>query len=250
MVVASLVLILVAAVLLVVGLVRDSDVLLIVSIAVSLVAAVALYLGARRGGGRSPSDEDEDTDAGPDTDTEDRAAGRPARSGRDGDRPTERLSGVAGARRGLNRTPPEWPLGDREPARRRTEPALANGMGNGAGNGAADGAADGAALGEGESPTAPSGVAEPDTAADDPMADPADEPPSQYTPREDAELIARLPAEVQVVDGRPRYHLLTCRHLTGRESEPLAVSEAVELGFTPCAWCQPDTVLLGGTPKD
>ncbi|GGM38405.1 hypothetical protein GCM10011608_23820 [Micromonospora sonchi] len=71
-----------------------------------------------------------------------------------------------------------------------------------------------------------------------------DEPPAQeITPDEMAHL-ALLPDEVQVVDGRPRYHLAECPHLVGREHEPLPVAEAVELGFTPCAHCTPATILL------
>ena len=52
------------------------------------------------------------------------------------------------------------------------------------------------------------------------------------------------PPEVLVIDGRPRYHQAGCVHLLGRESEPLPVSEAVELGFTPCSLCEPDSALL------
>ncbi len=65
----------------------------------------------------------------------------------------------------------------------------------------------------------------------------------EITPDEMAHL-ALLPDEVQVVDGRPRYHLADCPHLVGREHEPLPVAEAVELGFTPCAHCTPGTILL------
>jgi hypothetical protein len=53
-----------------------------------------------------------------------------------------------------------------------------------------------------------------------------------------------LESEVFVVDGRPRYHLDTCGHLVGKESEPISVAEAVELGFTPCSFCRPDDALL------
>ncbi len=53
-----------------------------------------------------------------------------------------------------------------------------------------------------------------------------------------------MSAEVLVIDGRPRYHQAGCVHLLGRESEPLPVSEAVELGFTPCSLCEPDSALL------
>jgi hypothetical protein len=78
----------------------------------------------------------------------------------------------------------------------------------------------------------------------DPDDDPLDEPPAQLVPPADAALIARLDTSVMVVDGRPRYHLVTCVHLLGREVQTLPVGEAVELGFTPCNLCEPDTTLL------
>lgn len=71
-----------------------------------------------------------------------------------------------------------------------------------------------------------------------------DEPAAQDVTPAEAARVARLDAEVRVVDGRPRYHLADCAHLVGREHEPLPVAEAVELGFTPCAHCAPDTALL------
>ncbi|TCB97954.1 hypothetical protein E0H26_10170 [Micromonospora zingiberis] len=71
-----------------------------------------------------------------------------------------------------------------------------------------------------------------------------DEPAAQEVTPEQAVQVSRLPDEVRVVDGRPRYHLDECAHLVGREHEPLPVAEAVELGFTPCAHCAPDTALL------
>ena len=61
--------------------------------------------------------------------------------------------------------------------------------------------------------------------------------------------MARLRAEVAVIDGRPRYHLVECLHLLGREVERLPVMEAVELGFSPCGQCEPATVLLAGVPR-
>ena len=60
----------------------------------------------------------------------------------------------------------------------------------------------------------------------------------------DVARVARLTIEVLVVDGRPRYHLAGCIHLLGRQSEPLPVGEAIELGFTPCGLCEPDSALL------
>jgi hypothetical protein len=53
-----------------------------------------------------------------------------------------------------------------------------------------------------------------------------------------------MSVDVLVIDGRPRYHLAGCVHLLGRDSEPLPVGEAVELGFTPCSLCEPDSALL------
>jgi hypothetical protein len=53
-----------------------------------------------------------------------------------------------------------------------------------------------------------------------------------------------MSVDVLVVDSRPRYHLATCTHLLGRRSEPVPVGEAVELGFTPCGRCEPDSALL------
>jgi hypothetical protein len=76
-----------------------------------------------------------------------------------------------------------------------------------------------------------------------------DEPAAEETTAEQAARVVRLADEVRVVDGRPRYHLDECPHLVGREHEPLPVAEAVELGFTPCAHCTPDTVLLAETER-
>jgi hypothetical protein len=215
-IVASLVLILLAAVLLVVGLVRDSDVLLVVSIALSLVAAVALYLGARQSSAaRTASD-------GP-ADAEDGGGGTVAEPA---------VSGPGFRSTALRQERPEWPL---PPGPAGGAPAAAGGP---------------VPLRGAEKVTgAPPVEADPEVDELPPDDDPSDEPPAQHSPREDAALIARLPAEVLVVDGRPRYHVPGCRHLAEREYEPQPVAEAVELGFTPCGWCQPDTVLLGGTPR-
>jgi hypothetical protein len=69
--------------------------------------------------------------------------------------------------------------------------------------------------------------------------DPDDEPLPQKVRPADAVRVARLDAEVLVVDGRPRYHLADCPHLVGRLTEALPASEAVELGFSPCGLCRP-----------
>jgi len=74
--------------------------------------------------------------------------------------------------------------------------------------------------------------------------DPPDEPARQQVSPADAARVARMSTSVMVIDGRPRYHLAGCVHLLGRDGEPLPVNEAVELGFTPCSLCEPDTALL------
>lgn len=79
---------------------------------------------------------------------------------------------------------------------------------------------------------------------DDFDGDPPDEPAPQPVSAADVARVAQLATEVLVVDGRPRYHLAGCVHLLGRQSEPLPVGEAIELGFTPCGLCEPDSALL------
>jgi hypothetical protein len=74
--------------------------------------------------------------------------------------------------------------------------------------------------------------------------DPSDEPPAQRISPAEAARVAKLDTDVLVIDGRPRYHLPGCVHLLGREHESLPVSEAVELGFSPCGLCEPDSTLL------
>jgi hypothetical protein len=85
-----------------------------------------------------------------------------------------------------------------------------------------------------------------DAADDD---DPDDEPAPQRTAPADAARVAQLDTDVLVIDGRPRYHLHGCVHLLGREHEPLPVSEAVELGFSPCGLCEPDSALLASARR-
>src|SRR5882757_595733 len=95
-------------------------------------------------------------------------------------------------------------------------------------------------------PSVPSGISElPPAVAEQPVSypDPPDEPPEEDVSATDALRIIDLRDEVLVVDGRPRYHLADCRHLTGRETVGLPISEARESGFTPCAWCPPDSRL-------
>jgi hypothetical protein len=92
---------------------------------------------------------------------------------------------------------------------------------------------------------APPGAAPPGVAArqDLPPLGPDGAPPEEPHDPEAAGLVAVLDDEVLVVDELPRYHLGGCRSLTGIPVIPLPAREAVELGFTPCAWCTPDRTL-------
>lgn len=82
---------------------------------------------------------------------------------------------------------------------------------------------------------------EPDDLADEDIPD--DEPAEEPTDAADLLVVAGLSVQVRVVDERPRYHLPKCTWLVGRPTLGLPVSEARQLGFTPCAVCSPDSVL-------
>lgn len=76
----------------------------------------------------------------------------------------------------------------------------------------------------------------------EPVAD-TGEPDEEPTDASDLLVVAGLSAEVRVVDEHPRYHLATCTWLGPRPTIPIPVSEARQLGFTPCARCGPDAIL-------
>jgi hypothetical protein len=242
-IVGSLLLILVAVTLLVFGLANGSTGLLISSIAASLLAAVALVIGARQaaartGGGYPGTDEPDDevigetrgrwtrvgTGDGVDAGMRDYGAGRDYDAEATSDGTYDgRASGATVDYDDVDDVPDD--------AAAPRIPVQA--QGNGAG-----------------SHHEPDGR-EPDIgdAEFDDEEDPPDEPPQQYVSPADAARVARLASEVLVIDGRPRYHLSGCVHLLGRESEPLPVAEAVELGFSPCSMCEPDSALLAGARR-
>jgi len=76
-----------------------------------------------------------------------------------------------------------------------------------------------------------------------PALGPDGAPPEEPRDADAAALVAGVEDEVLVVDELPRYHLAGCRSLAGIPVIPLPAREAVELGFTPCAWCTPDRAL-------
>lgn len=69
------------------------------------------------------------------------------------------------------------------------------------------------------------------------------EPAEEDTDAADLLVVSDLDTEVRVVDERPRYHLADCTWLAGRPTLGLPVSEARQLGFTPCVVCRPDSTL-------
>lgn len=215
MIVGSLLLILAAVAMLGLGLTRGSNALLVGSIVASLLAAIALIVGARQAAAArtavAPGDDDE-LDIGLD----DTRADLPATEAPvDVDAPIDLA---------------------REAARRRAEAGTTYGS---------PGFAPTAVEEDVDRPTIPvQTVASDDVDEDYADEDPPDEPAAQLTPPADVARVARMDNEVLVIDGRPRYHLSGCVHLLGRESEGLPVSEAIELGFTPCSLCEPDSALL------
>ncbi len=78
-----------------------------------------------------------------------------------------------------------------------------------------------------------------------PLAEDFGEPGEELTDATDLLVVSELDAEVRVVDEHPRYHLVSCSWLVQRATIPIAVSEARQLGFTPCARCGPDARLAG-----
>ena len=314
MIVASLLLILVAVTLLVLGLTGGSSNLLISSIVASLLAAVALVIGARQSGATrraardsaagpaapeyaaEPAPAERITDFAPagatfaaesaqsdlsdkretvqlepvaydDLDFEDpapaeaydevydeafEAGRRDAAAG---------MTGASGARRDPDLADPDRDLAAEainaarsenpdEHAWRRPETAARAESARAESAYAESAYAESAYAESGHAES--SAVAEHDAAfdlgdADD--DDPADEPLPQKVSPADAVRVARLDAEVLVVDGRPRYHLPECPHLVGRLTEPIPVNEAVELGFSPCGLCRPVDHLVAAAAR-
>ncbi|GAB3905973.1 hypothetical protein GCM10029964_102030 [Kibdelosporangium lantanae] len=81
------------------------------------------------------------------------------------------------------------------------------------------------------------------SAAEPVRLDPNVEPAEEATDATDLLVVSELADEVVVIDERPRYHLRACAWLGDRQTMPLPVSEARELGFTPCGHCRPDATL-------
>ena len=104
-----------------------------------------------------------------------------------------------------------------------------------------------AAEGEGTGEPAAGGTEAADTAdagePEESAATATGDPAEEKTSPADAEVVAKLDVEVVVVDEYPRYHVPACAWLADRDTIPIAVKEARDLGFTPCARCTPDAKL-------
>ncbi|MFB9725162.1 hypothetical protein [Haloechinothrix salitolerans] len=123
-----------------------------------------------------------------------------------------------------------------EEAGEDTETAVAEG------DAEAEAASDGAAA---EQPETAEPTPEPATPRHDPHTPPGEED----TDAADLLLVSELDDQVLVIDEQPRYHLPECGWLVDKDTIPIPVSEARELGFTPCARCGPDTSLVARARK-
>ncbi|MFI5838415.1 hypothetical protein ACIA8K_01680 [Catenuloplanes sp. NPDC051500] len=220
MIVISLLLILVAIALLVIGLGSASSLLLIGSIVGSLLAAVTLVVGMRQAAAaRAEMIDNSETMSEAD-----------AKRDRYGDPAEEYLDEEFGE------------FGDYEGRRQRQDGAAAA-----TSTEYRDEEFPGYGASEPEEPVYRDPVPpqrEPVPPQREPVEDPEDEPEAQPVSAAETARVARMTADVYVVDGRPRYHLAGCVHLMDKEAEPLPVNEASELGFTPCGLCEPDSALL------
>ncbi len=66
------------------------------------------------------------------------------------------------------------------------------------------------------------------------------DPGEEKSDAADIQVVSELDTEIVVVDEYPRYHVTECEWLESRETIPLGIGEARQLGFTPCALCTPD----------
>ncbi|ADJ44754.1 hypothetical protein AMES_2929 [Amycolatopsis mediterranei S699] len=89
----------------------------------------------------------------------------------------------------------------------------------------------------------PEPAPEPDASAEA-ETKPDSDPGVEETSEADIAVLADLEDEVVVVDEHPRYHLRTCPWLGTRDTIPIGVGEARQLGFTPCDRCRPDATLV------
>ncbi|OXM48131.1 hypothetical protein [Amycolatopsis alba] len=71
------------------------------------------------------------------------------------------------------------------------------------------------------------------------------DPGEEQSDPADVAIVSELETEVVVVDEYPRYHVTSCTWLEARDTIPLGIGEARQLGFTPCGLCTPDAEIAG-----
>jgi hypothetical protein len=259
-IVGSILLILVAVGLLVGGVVDGSNPLIVGSMAATVIAAIVLVIGVRQ----SADEDDADAPAADNTPTQ--VFPSPFREAVDAVRRSrwDRFRRGSAADATVSGAEPTRVVPG-EPGGRGAIPAQAGARGESAGADGRDTGYSSDSTQIGSESTTDTGTEDAGLAAAgrDGMASaappfdnrdeydedefdeiPADEPDAESVSLDDAARVAALSREVLVIDGRPRYHLAHCVHLMGRDSEPLPIGEAIELGFTPCALCEPDANLL------
>ncbi|MFC9252817.1 hypothetical protein [Amycolatopsis thailandensis] len=84
-----------------------------------------------------------------------------------------------------------------------------------------------------------------DDAEDVPEPQRNGDPGEEKSDPADVAIVSELETEVVVVDEYPRYHVTSCAWLETRDTIPLGIGEARQLGFTPCALCTPDAEIAG-----
>ncbi|OLZ60923.1 hypothetical protein [Amycolatopsis keratiniphila] len=82
-------------------------------------------------------------------------------------------------------------------------------------------------------------------AEDTPEPQQTGDPGEEKSDPADVAVVSELEIEVVVVDEYPRYHVTSCEWLEARDTIPLGIGEARQLGFTPCALCTPDAEIAG-----
>lgn len=207
-----LLLVLAALGLLVAALVTANSLWAWISIGLSVAAGVALLIDWLRGRSRPKRGDDSPGDADAD------------QAVADGDEPGQRGEGDESARESAE----DESAGGARPA---SDTALLPASGE-----LSDGPAAGATTGDGPGEAEDDGPTGGTAAA-------GDEPAEEATDAADLLIVSELPDQVLVVDEYPRYHLGGCTWLDHRATITIAVSEARELGFTPCARCGPDSEL-------
>jgi hypothetical protein len=86
--------------------------------------------------------------------------------------------------------------------------------------------------------------AEASAAEADETPEPDEDPEVEPDPDADDAILADLEDVVVVVDEHPRYHLTSCVWLGTRDTIPIGIGEARQLGFTPCARCRPNATMV------